>query len=200
MLESIFNLLLPMRCAGCGQPLTGAEKGVCRRCLATFQPVLEGNILHLGAYQGRLEKAIRALKFHSTRVVATPLGQSLGSAIQAVGWQADLIVPIPLHHSRERGRGFNQAELLAQAVGASLGVPMQTALKRTRATKQQARLERDERMKNLVDAFAVAKPVTGLEVILIDDVHTSGTTLTEASLVLIEAGVKRVRLAVLARA
>ena len=77
---------------------------------------------------------------------------------------------------------------------------MLLALHRTRATKQQARLDKLERLKNLEDAFAVQKSVRGLELLLVDDVHTSGSTLTEASLCLIEAGAKRVRLAVLARA
>jgi ComF family protein len=199
MLESILNILLPMRCAMCKQPLSGTEHGVCHKCLNRLEPVFEGNILHLGKYQGGLEKAVRALKFAEARVVAAPLGKYLGQAIKTV-WKTDVVIPIPLHSTRTRQRGYNQAELLAQAVALELGVPMLRALQRTRATKQQARLDRTERLKNLEDAFAVQKSVRDLEVLLVDDVHTSGTTLTEASLCLIEAGAKRVRLAVLARA
>jgi ComF family protein len=200
MLEAILNLILPMRCAMCKQPLSGTEHGVCHKCLTRLEPVFEGNILHLGKYQGGLEKAVRALKFAEARVVAKPLGQRLGVATREVNWSFDAVVPIPLHGSRARQRGYNQAELLAQAVALELAVPMLRALQRTRATKQQARLDRTERLKNLEDAFAVQEPVRGLEVLLVDDVHTSGSTLTEASLCLIEAGAKRVRLAVLARA
>ncbi len=199
MLEAILNLILPMRCAMCKQPLSGTEHGICQKCLQSLEPVLEGNILHLGKYGGRLEKAVRALKFAEARVVAAPLGKHLGQALKTV-WKTDVVIPIPLHGSRARQRGYNQAELLAQAVALELAVPMLRALRRTRATKQQARLEKTERLKNLEDAFAVIESVAGLEVLLVDDVHTSGTTLTEASLCLIEAGAKRVRLAVLARA
>ena len=200
MLEAILNVILPMRCAMCKAHLSGSERGICTKCLGSLKPIFEGNILHFGKYQGGLEKAVRALKFAEARAVAKPLGQRLALATRTVNWSFDAIIPIPLHGSWVRHRGYNQAELLAQAVALELGVPCLLALERTRATKQQARLERTERLKNLEDAFAVQQPVAGLEVLLIDDVHTSGSTLTEASLCLIEAGAKRVRLAVLARA
>jgi ComF family protein len=200
MLESILNIVLPMRCAACKQLLSNAERGLCNKCLNGFEAVVEGHLLHFGMYQGKLEKAIRALKFAEARVVAKPLGRRLAVATRAVNWHSDAIIPVPLHGSRARQRGFNQAELLAQAMALELGVPMLLALQRTRATKQQARLEKSERLTNLEGAFAVQKSVVGLEVLLVDDVHTSGSTLTEASLCLIEAGAKRVRLVVLARA
>jgi ComF family protein len=200
MLESILNVILPTGCAMCKTQLSGSEGGICAKCLSNLEPILEGNILHFGKYQGGLEKAVRALKFLEARVVAQPLGQHLGAATREANWSFDAVIPIPLHDSRARHRGYNQADLLAQAVALELRVPCLQALKRTRATQQQARLERTERLKNLEDAFAVQKPVAGLEVLLVDDVHTSGSTLTEASLCLIEAGAKRVRMAVLARA
>ena len=200
MLEAILNIILPMRCAMCKVHLSASEHGICNKCLRRLTPIFEGNILHFGKYQGGLEKAVRALKFAEARVIAAPLGQHLALATRTANWSFDAIIPIPLHGSRVRHRGYNQAELLARAVALELGLPCLLALKRTRATKQQARLDRAERLKNLEDAFAVQKPVAGLEVLLIDDVHTSGSTLTEASLSLIEAGAKRVRLAVLARA
>ncbi len=200
MLEAILNIILPSRCAACKQLLSGSERGICQACLNTLKPISEGHILHFGAYTGKLEKAVRALKFAEARVVAQPLGRRLARASAEIGWHSDAIIPIPLHSSRARQRGYNQAGLLAQAMALELKVPMLNALQRTRATKQQARLEKSERLKNLEDAFAAVGNVVGLEVLLVDDVHTSGSTLTEASLCLIEAGAKRVRLAVLARA
>jgi ComF family protein len=200
MLESLLNAVLPTRCPMCKQHLRGTEVGVCSMCLSKLHPVVEGNLLHLGNYGGKLEQAVRAFKFAEARKVATPLGQILGIAVQAASWGVDVVVPIPLHASRANLRGYNQAELLGRAVAQGLGVMCLPALARVRATKQQARLSKLERLENIEGAFAVVQQVAGLEVLLVDDVHTSGSTLTEASLVLIEAGAKRVRMAVLARA
>jgi ComF family protein len=200
MLDSLLNAVLPMRCPMCRQHLRGAEVGVCQACLEKLQPVLEGNLLHLGGYGGKLERAVRALKFAEARKVAAPLGRILGQAVQATGWGIDAVVPIPLHASRASIRGYNQAQLLGRSMAQGLGVVCLPALERVRATKQQARLSKFERLENVEGAFAVVQSVAGLEVILVDDVHTSGSTLTEASLALIEAGAKRVRMVVLARA
>ncbi|MFN3265602.1 MAG: ComF family protein [Deinococcales bacterium] len=200
MLETVLNTLLPTRCPMCRRHLQGTEIGVCTACLAQLEPQFEGNLLHLGEYATRLERVVRALKFAEARRVAHPLGKILAQAVQDKSWHVDAVVPIPLHATRANLRGYNQAELLAGAIAQGLGVPSHEALKRVRATQQQARLAKSERLKNLEGAFALQKSVTGLELLLIDDVYTSGTTLTEASLVLIEAGAKRVRMAVLARA
>jgi ComF family protein len=200
MLNSLLNAVLPTRCPMCHQHLRGAEVGVCAACLGKLEPTFEGHLLHLGDYGGKLERAVRAFKFAEARRVAQPLGQVLAAAVKSAGWGVDVVVPIPLHASRANLRGYNQAELLGQALAQGLGVPCTPALARVRATKQQAKLQKAERLENLEGAFALRQPVDGLEVLLVDDVHTSGSTLTEASLVLIEAGAKRVRLAVLARA
>ena len=184
----------------CRQPLSGADHGICTTCLQSLNPVCDGNILHFGAYGGKLERAIHALKFADTRVAAEPLGKHLAQAVRQIKWQTDAIIPIPLHSTRIRQRGYNQAALLGRVVALELAVPFLPALTRVRATKQQARLSKTERLKNLEGAFAVSESVAGLEVLLVDDVFTTGTTLTEANIALIEAGAKRVRLAVLARA
>jgi ComF family protein len=199
MLESLLNTVLPTRCPMCSLHLRGTESGICTACLEQFKPQLEGNLLHLGNYGGRLERLVRALKFAEARRVATPLGQVLAKAVHGAAWGVDVVVPIPLHSSRANVRGYNQAELLGQALATGLGVGCVNALVRVRATKQQARLAKSERLENIEGAFSVVRSVAGLEVLLIDDVHTSGSTLTEASLELIQAGAKRVRMVVLAR-
>jgi ComF family protein len=200
MLESLLNTALPTRCPMCSLHLRGAESGICTACLDQLKPQLEGNLLHFGKYGGRLERLVRAFKFAEARRVAAPLGRVLAEAVRGAAWGVDVAVPIPLHSSRANLRGYNQAELLGQAVAAGLGVNCVQALIRVRATKQQARLAKSERLENIEGAFTVVRSVAGLEVLLIDDVYTSGSTLTEASLELIQAGAKRVRMAVLARA
>jgi ComF family protein len=198
-MQTLLDTLLPARCVLCRDFLSG-EVGVCSKCLEiTGQARCDGNLIHLGEYRGRLERAARALKFADARAVAVPFGAKLADGIRVAGWRIDALVPVPLHGLRQLERGFNQSQVLAQGIGNALNVPVLQALTRTRSTKRQARLEKPERIDNIRDAFEVCKDVTGLELILVDDVHTTGSTLNEASLELIRAGAKRVRIAVVAR-
>ena len=109
-------------------------------------------------------------------------------------------MPLPLHASRARQRTYNQSEVIAVHLARKLRIPVLHALQRTRATYTQARLERSQREQNVKGAFAVAGSVAGLELLLLDDVYTSGATATEATYALIEAGAKRVKVVTLARA
>lgn len=115
------------------------------------------------------------------------------------------IIPVPLHSSRYRERGFNQADLLARAFFESLKKYQgeidfdNTGLRRTRATKQQARLNRQERLENLKDAFLCEFKTPPKNVILVDDVFTSGATMRECARALEAAGVEKVFGLVMAR-
>jgi len=116
-----------------------------------------------------------------------------------------LLVPVPLHRNRRHTRGFNQAELLARAAMKRLPQELEFAagtLIRQRETISQVGLSRDERIQNMRDAFRVADPgrVRGRNVVLVDDVMTTGTTLSECSRVLKKAGAKKVWAATAARA
>ena len=140
---------------------------------------------------------------------------SLGSSGQHAGarrsssWfddqAAPLVVPVPLHKSRRRSRGFNQSELIARAAVRQLPRKLETltdALVRQRDTISQVGLSREERIENVRDAFRVAQPsrVNGRDILLVDDVMTTGTTLSECARVLKQAGAERVWAATVARA
>ena len=114
----------------------------------------------------------------------------------------DLIVPVPLHPARERERGFNQARLLAESLSAEISLPSRLVLERVRYTTTQTALDRSERMENLHNAFRLRKnaDVRGLRVLLIDDVLTTGSTLSECARVLKRAGAISVHAATAARA
>jgi len=131
--------------------------------------------------------------------VAGALGEALASGIPA-SWGIGAVVPVPLHPRRERERSFNQAELLGRAVAASLGVPCVPALRRTRATAQQARLHSLERVGNLAGAFT-ADPscLPAGPVLLLDDVLTTGSTLLACRDALQTAGVSELYFAAVAR-
>ena len=200
-LRAALNALLPTRCPLCTDYLSASEIGICTACLSDIpDAMLEGDLLHLGNYHGALERAARALKFGKNREVAVPLAAKLAVGIAGLGWQADAVVPLPIHVSRARVRTYNQSEVIATHLARGLRIPVLHALRRTRATYTQARLDRSEREQNVKGAFAVSGSVAGLELLLLDDVYTSGATLTEASYALIAAGAKRVRIVILARA
>jgi competence protein ComFC len=114
----------------------------------------------------------------------------------------DLIVPVPLHPARQRERGFNQASLLAESLSAETSMPCRGVLQRIRYTTTQTALDRSERMENLHNAFRLRKnaDVRGLRVLLIDDVLTTGSTLSECARVLKRAGAISVHAVTAARA
>jgi ComF family protein len=110
----------------------------------------------------------------------------------------DALVPVPLHSGRLMERGFNQAELLAQAVGELKNIPVLPALQRVRETGQQAKLEKSLRIQNMEDAFQTAERVKGLRLLLVDDVCTTGATARACIKALLNAGAKSVSLLVAA--
>jgi len=113
----------------------------------------------------------------------------------------DLIVPVPLHPSRERKRQFNQAYVLATMLSKQTGAPLSNCLKRIRKTPTQTRFDRAERMENLLNAFKMRKnmDVQGKQLILVDDVFTTGSTVDECARVLKNAGAQSIRVITVAR-
>jgi ComF family protein len=127
--------------------------------------------------------------------LANPLGDIMKDCLEREAFTGDLVIPVPLHRSRERRRGFNQAELLAKR----LRRPMSTRLLRRRKnTASQTGLTRNERKRNLSGAFEVLGNVSG-SVILVDDVYTTGSTMNEIAKTLKRAGAERVEVLTAAR-
>ncbi|PNY81019.1 amidophosphoribosyltransferase [Deinococcus koreensis] len=197
--------LLPQACPGCGAQL-GAQVGLCRACRDRLRPRVESHsplrpraaphLVTLGEYRGVRRRAVRALKFGRSRDLAGVLGSALAGGVPAT-WGIQAVVFVPLHPSRQRQRGFNQAELLAQAIAGALGLPCVNALSRTRATRQQSR-QRASGRDHMAGAFAARLSLPG-PVLLVDDVLTSGATLSACQAALLEAGVDEVYAAVVAR-
>jgi ComF family protein len=158
-----------------------------------------------GVYTGTLREIVHALKYQRRTSLARPLAAFLLERCGAVLEEADVVVPVPLHHSRQRQRGFNQAELLARA----LPLPCANLLERVRATPSQTDLPAEKRRANVRGAFRLKReqshaPAPGrrppLIPVLIDDVATTGATLSECARVLKEAGASEVRAVTIARA
>lgn len=157
-------------------------------------------VVAVAPYGEGLAAAIQALKYRRRRGLAASLGEALAAAAHAALPQGGLLVPVPLHPSRFRERGFNQSELLGREVARRLGWPLERRrLRRTRPTRSQAKLGRLEREANLRGAFSTEPGWAAPEhVILVDDVYTTGATTSACAAALAVAGARRVDVLVLA--
>jgi ComF family protein len=178
---------------------------LCRRIEPAF-----ARAVAYGSYESGLRELIHLLKFGGVRPAANVLGRMLAEAIAALEpeFPADpvALIPVPLHRAKLRQRGFNQAELIARAAMKINPVRDRLhlcagALERTRETASQIGLTSHQRRENLRGAFAVAQRelVKGREVLLVDDVYTTGTTVSECARVLRRAGATKVWVATVAR-
>lgn len=147
-------------------------------------------------YDSLMRESIGRFKYKNRREYADFYVQELldtcGAAVCA--WNVDLLIPIPLHKSRRRKRGFNQAELIAKKLGKELKIPVSTdSLLRIRKTSPQKELNDQERKSNLKNAFQVVNNDVKLKkVLLIDDIYTTGSTIDAAASVLLEHGAEKV--------
>lgn len=154
----------------------------------------------MGPFEGWLRDAILSFKYYDEWARVEQLGDCLPRVVADME-PSGVLVPVPLHPSRLRVRGYNQSALLAKAVSDSLGVPVVEAASRIRATDQQARLSGAERVANVDGAFAVSPGFdpAGLHLILVDDVITTGSTINACARVLVAGGAASVRAVTLAR-
>jgi ComF family protein len=211
----VLELVLPPACAGCGR--YGAA--LCAGCGAALRPLSEpgdrflapdpsvvvGDALVVGvaafAHRDEVQRILRRLKYGGGRRVADPLAAAALPALRGLVSATGRVplVPVPLHRSRQRDRGYNQADLLAAALGRRAALPVWPALVRHRATERQHGLDRATRLRNLGDAMAFRPPAgdpTGTRlpaaVILVDDILTTGATFEACAAILRAAGVAAV--------
>ena len=193
--------LTPPLCDRCGDPLPtwrliSVPLACCPRCRRAARPLDRARAI--GAYDGALRAIVHAMKYEGRRSLARPLGRLMRDRGADVLAGAAAVVPVPLHPSRRRHRGFNQAADLAR----HLGVPVLPALRRVRPTATQTSLPAGRRHGNMRDAFAATRAAAALigEVaVLVDDVSTTGATLDACARTLKESGVLEVRALTAAR-
>jgi len=200
------------RCTRCGDAV-GKGRGAVERCNScqTYPPVFVEASCALAIYgdeqrDGPLRALILGLKFGHKLYIAKPLGEMLAERIRATELVVEnaIVVPAPLLRSTVRARAYNQAQELAGIVAHDLGLEMEPhLLMKIRGTPSQASLTHEKRRLNLKGAFAcdpkIAKKYAGRSVLLIDDVITTGSTISECARTLAEAGLGTVRAASVAR-
>lgn len=198
--QTILNLIYPPKCPFCGRILERGEEELCSRCQRKLpwttgqnDPVDFCDVsLSPLRYQDGVREAVHRYKFRYGRMHSRFLGTLMEQCLHD-RWSepVDLIVWVPLSKKHHRKRGYDQAELLALRVSELSGIPVLGALEKIRDTETQSRIEKpSERRANVLGAYRVKAGVelTGKRVVLVDDVVTSGATLSECALCLRLAG------------
>ena len=183
-------------CKKCGIPIKSEEQEYCNQCTLEDRSWDFGRSIFY--YRGIAKQILYQVKQEGTKEIINfftlQMKKTQKDYIQTIA--PDCLVPVPLHSSKFRKRGFNQAELLAREFGTQLNIPIRLLLRKTQKTKDQKNLNRIERKKNVKDVFCVdvAEIEKGIpkSVLLIDDVSTTGSTLTECAKVLKCQGVQKV--------
>jgi ComF family protein len=175
-------------CPRCGKLLAGSDCPFCR------ERRLPLRVRSYALYEGALARALLHLKYHPDRRLAGVMGSWLAEVVARERWQADMVVAVPLDAARQRQRGYNQANLIASAMAQRAQLPFaEDALQRTRHTPSQVGLGPDERWENVEGAFrARGESVRGRRVILVDDLCTTGATLSACARSMKSAGARRI--------
>lgn len=209
----LLDLLYPPRCGGCDKPGEGWWCAACdsgtrwlsvpESCASLKLPSGESlMVVSAAMFASPLSEGIHRFKYEGQPQLSAAFAARMSAIWLAHGLRADVIVAVPLHATRLRERGFNQSLLLARHAGPAMGIPVEPqALRRVRRTEQQAHLDPLARQENVRGAF-IAQPqlAGGKTIVLVDDVFTTGATLSECASALYQAGARSVIALTLARA
>lgn len=186
-------------CPRCAAPVAGDGSIACGEC-QRFEPAYE-RVRTPFRYEPPVDGLVQQLKYHGRLEHSRLLGEYLAQHVRERDEPPDLLLPVPLHRSRLRERGYNQALEIARVVAARLRLPLEWKnVARVRATVPQTGLAREQRRKNMRGAFQVGGGFEGCSVAVIDDVMTSGYTVQALAEGLRRAGARRVQVWVVARA
>jgi competence protein ComFC len=190
--------IVPPVCTRCGRPYSGGR--ICPDCVE-WQASIDG-IRSPFRFEATVRQAVHRFKYDNLRALAKPLAELLSDYLESYPIPGEVLVPVPLHRKRLRERGYNQSGLLARELGRIMSLPVITDyLVRERHSPPQARTSTvEERRSNVLDVFTCRdNRLRGKQVLLIDDVSTSGATLDACAATVKQSGATSVRALVLAR-
>ncbi len=197
--RATLSFLFPDGCVACGNPLAHDRRHLCDECRRTVVPApgtvhlppgspIDG-VRYALEFDGAARALVRAFKYEGRTSVARELAlAALPLAREMAALGIDLIVPVPLHATRRRERGFNQSELLSRELGKALGIESASVLIRTRATASQVGLSAAGRLRNVAGAFEGREELRSTRVLILDDVVTTGSTHAAACEAALRAG------------
>lgn len=199
----ILDALMQNKCPYCGKPLKHGMTE-CNSCRADFPEAPKKTVISCGdlciapfVYRDRAAKALKDLKFRSIVFNSRSLGCAMAEALSHEyprGTGADIIISVPMTKARRKKRGFNQSELLASELSKQTGIPFEKLLIRVVESEHQHSLSLEERKKHSKDYYRVTdnSRVKGKSILLVDDIITSGSTLSSCSQSLKDAGAKSI--------
>lgn len=224
ILNDFVSLFFPRYCLSCSTSLVGGEETLCTRCIINLpkanyalddNPIkdrligrlpLSYGLVYLKLKKGGVvQKMLHQLKYNHHPEIGVKLGKVFGHELKENGLTDafDLIIPVPLHVTRKRKRGYNQSAKFAEGLGYSLGVPWdETISVRKQRTKTQTNKSKLERWENVKDVFSMTKisSVEGKRILLVDDVITTGATLEACGSHLVRSGCAQLSVACIAEA
>lgn len=220
-ITSFLDFLLPRECPSCKNKLIAEENVICTKCMSSIKAATSNRLYY--EYRRKLSKdkiisgiyapfvfekdkalqhLIHSVKYEKRYQNGFFLGKLTGERGKELftSWYIDIIIPVPLHRLRKADRGYNQSEYIAKGISKLTSLPVERrALKRKRITATQTKMNIVERKRNIHDAFAVknSKLIKGKTILLVDDVMTTCSTVSECGRVLLENGAAKVYAAAL---
>lgn len=204
--NDLINIIFPRRCHVCEGTLAPHERFACTGCLAKLPrtgyhrrsmnpmeerfaglfPFVRGTGHFFYSRESALSTLIQDMKYRNFSEIGKMLGKITATELYSTGFfnDVDVIVPVPMHFWKHAKRGYNQVEKIAEGISIATGFPIENALKMTRRHSTQTSRSKEERIANTKNLFAVKKPenIVGKGILLVDDVCTSGATMTAAAL------------------
>lgn len=214
VLEEIVNFVLPNVCLCCGAPVDSGEKYICRTCFSKLEKfeaahpwkdeyIARGIIDNsLSAFwfreENEIQELMHAMKYQKMKSIGKMFGVEIGKRVASLnGMKFDYVIPVPLHRAKKRERTYNQSDYIADGISETIHTEsLPGAIKRKRFTPSQIKLSKPERKDNVSGAFEInlkyKNHIAGKNIILVDDVITTGATILECAAVLKNAGAGKV--------
>lgn len=199
--EALLDIIYPYdnKCIICG---VEGFQGICSRCKSDIKRVHEQEeIMAYGYYGGVLKKLILNLKYHKSFIAGKVLADLLCQIIKEKELSIDCICYVPISKASLKKRGFNQCKVLAKNISVTLDVPLIDCLMKVKDTKEQKLLGKEERMKNVLDAFEIKnkEKLFKKNILLIDDVYTTGATINECKKNIEKCNINKIYLLTIAK-